>query len=172
MTNAIPPVEFTWNAVQSVMVPRRPRAADRLYVDGETYRLGIIEERSANSHSHYFAALNEAYANLPDELAERFPTVEHLRKVALIRTGFADEHTLTCSSKAEALRVAAFMRPVDEFSIVVAREATVTRYSAKSQSMRAMGAAEFQRSKQAVLEYVSALIGTTRRELEHAGASA
>jgi hypothetical protein len=161
-----PPMEFVWNGERSVMEPRRRNVADRTYVDGETYRLGVIEERSANSHNHYFAALAEAYANLPDHLIEQFPTVEHLRKYALIKTGYADQHTLVCSSKAEAQRFAKFLKPVDEFSVVIAREATVTRYTAKSQSLKAMGREDFQLSKAAVLDYVASLIGTSARELE------
>lgn len=167
------PQYFTWNAERSVMVPRNRSLADRTWVDGETYRLGVIEERSAASHSHYFAALTEAWASLPHEQAERFPTVEHLRKYALIRTGYHNSDSFVCGSKAEAVRLAAFIRPTDEFSVIDVSAATVTRYSAKSQSKRAMGAEEFQRSKTAVLDYAASLIGVERKALEqNAGASA
>jgi hypothetical protein len=168
----IPPLAFNWDAARSVMVPRQPKLADKVFTDCQFYRLGVIEERSGSSHNHYFAALNEAWSNLPDDLAERFPTSEHLRKFALIKTGYADQHTLACSSKAEALRIAAFLKPVDEFSVIVVRDATVTRYTARSQSNRAMGAKDFQLSKAAVLDFVATLIGTSTRELEQAGANA
>jgi hypothetical protein len=103
--------------------------------------------------------------SLPDHLAEKFPTAEHLRKWALIRAGYSDSHTITCASKAEALRVAAFIRPIDEFAVVVTQGATVTRYTAKSQSRRAMGAKEFQDSKTKIMEVVARMIGVEPAQL-------
>jgi len=154
---------FQWDG--EAMRPMRSRLADREYVVGEKYRLGVIEDRSANSHSHYFAALHEAWTNLPDDQAERFPTVEHLRKYALIQSGFRDERSIACASKAEALRVAAFIKPMDEYAVVIVREAVVLVYTAKSQSMKAMGKAAFQESKSKVLEIVSIMIGVTPNDL-------
>lgn len=159
------PQLFVWDAGRSVMVPVRRALADKTYVDGESYRLGVIEERSANSHSHYFAALNEAWMNLPDDMAERFPTVEHLRKYALIQAGFRDERSIACASKAEALRIAAFIKPMDGYAVVIVREAVVTVLTAKSQSMKAMGKEDFQQSKQKVLDLVSVMIGVTPDDL-------
>ena len=70
--------------------------------------------------------------------------------------------SIVASSKAEALRVAAFIRPVDEFAVVTVIEAVVTIYTAKSQNMRAMGKKGFRASADAVLDFVSAMIGTSR----------
>ncbi|WP_234840443.1 hypothetical protein [Sinorhizobium meliloti] len=71
------------------------------------------------------------------------------------------------------MRLAAFIRPIDAFSVVDVKEATVTRYVAKSQSMKAMGKQDFQESKTAVLDFLDDLIGvelgTTQR---NAGAAA
>lgn len=159
------PQSFTWDAERSVMVPVRRLTADKTYVDGELYRLGVVEERSLNSHNHFFAALHEAWLNLPELMAERFPTEEHLRRTALIEKGWHNSHTLACASNAQAVRVAAFMKPIDEFAVVIVRGSTVTRYTAKSQSARAMGREEFQKSKQDVLDYVADLIGKTPKEL-------
>lgn len=147
------------------MVPLRPRLADKEYCIGELYRLGVIEERSRNTHNHYFALLHEAWSNLPDDLAERFQTEEHLRKYALVKAGYFDERSIVCGSKAEAQRVAAFIKPMDDFAIVTVSEATVRVYTAKSQSKRAMGAKDFQDSKTKVLEIVAALIGVTPEAL-------
>lgn len=170
---AIPPLTFRY--IDGHMVPRSRAQADRHYVDGETYTLEEHAARSLNSHNHYFAAVHSAWLNLPESIADNFHNEEHLRKYALIKCGFADSHTLVCSSKAEAQRVAGFMRPHDEFGIVTVSEATVTRFIAKSQSMRAMGKVEFARSKDAVLEFLANLIGTTPQTLtnqNHAGATA
>ena len=145
---------------------------DREFVVGQHYVLEAIEERSAASHRHYFAAINEAWKNLPERVADRYSSPEHLRKAALIHEGYRDERSIVCASKAEAQRVAAFIRPMDSYAVVVVREAVVIVYTAQSQSMRAMGKAAFAKSKDAVLDYVAGLIGTPREALNQAGEAA
>lgn len=164
------PLWFKWNG--EVMRPLNPRAADRQYVIGESYRLEHREERSEASHRQYFAALHEAWMNLPDDMAASLPTSEHLRKYALIRAGFRDERSIIANSKAEALRLAAFVKPMDEYAIVSVSGSAVVVLTAKSQSIRAMGKAEFQRSKDAVLDLVAGLLGSSRDEIVGAGESA
>jgi hypothetical protein len=152
------PVLFQWDG--EVMVPkaRFAKACDEAYTVGETYRMVVQEQRSLVSHNHYFATLQDIWESLPEEFGDRIPSAEHLRKFALIRTGFRDERSIVCASKAEAQRLAAFIKPMDDFALVVVNEATVTVYTAKSQSMKAMGKADFQRSKDAVLDYCQGLI--------------
>lgn len=163
MSNDIPPLAFHWDG--ECMTPKLPRLADRHFVIGEQYTLVPHEERSANSHRHYFASLRECWLNLPENLAERFQDADALRKYCLIKAGFADQRSLVCASKAEAERVAAFIRSRDGFSIVTVSGATVVEFTARSQSARAMGKEEFQRSKTAVLETASAMIGVDVGEL-------
>jgi hypothetical protein len=117
-------------------------------------------ERSMRSHRHYFSALADLWDTLPERYATEqwAQSTEHLRKYALIKTGYCDTTTLVCKSDAEAQRVAAFMRPIDEFSIVLAKGATVVRYTAKSQSVKAMGNADFQQSTADVLAFCDALV--------------
>ncbi|MDO1560383.1 hypothetical protein Q0812_13190 [Brevundimonas sp. 2R-24] len=83
------------------------KRANEEYGLGEVVSLIPHEGRSQASHRHYFASVAEAWLNLPENLAERFATSEHLRKYALIQTGHRDERTMVCSSKAEAQRLAA-----------------------------------------------------------------
>lgn len=144
----------------------RKRAAEQ-FGDGQVVLMEAQEERSMRSHRFYFACLREAWQNLPESVALETwaQSTEHLRKYALIRTGFSESQTLIASSAAEASRFAAFLRPTDEFSIVLARGVEVIRFTAKSQSVKAMGAKEFQRSKVAVLEFVAGLIGVTSDQL-------
>jgi hypothetical protein len=157
---------FRWNAEQSVMVPLRKAYADRTFVDGEEYRLGIIEERSAASHSHFFAALNDAWMNLNEEDSIRFPSVDILRSHALIKTGFSQSQEYICNSKAEAVRLASFLQRLDDYSVVVVSGSAVQRMVARSQAYRSMGKAEFEASKQAVLDYVAGMIGVTTKSLK------
>lgn len=146
------------------------KRADQSYTVGEVYRLVTFEERSQATHNHYFAALQNGFDNLPDSMRDQFPTVEHLRKKLLIRAGYADERSIVCASKAEAQRVAAFIRPIDEYAVVTVREAVVRVFTAQSQAMRAMGARRFGESKQAVLDQLDDLLGVERGETSRSAA--
>ena len=152
-----PPMVFTWDGI--VMHPRHPRLADKHFVVGMDYIMVEEEPRSGPSHRQFFACVNEAWKNVPEDMAERWPTAEHMRKWALIQTGYCDETTVVCASRAEALRWVAIARGLDDFCIAVPRDSVVTIYRAKSQSMRAMGKRDFQASKDAVLGKLAEVIG-------------
>lgn len=147
-----------WNGDGFDVLRRQKERADKELVVGQRYVLEALEERSQASHGHYFAALTEAWVNAPHAITDRFPTPEAFRKYCLIMTGWRDEQSLVCSSRAEAMRIAAFIKPVDEFAVVSVNEAVVVRWTAKSQSYRAMGKAEFQKSKDSVLQFADDLI--------------
>lgn len=161
------PQPFTWDG--EVMRPRRPRAADREFVVGETYVLERWESRSTLSHNHEFAWLAEAWKNLPEDVAELYPTPEHLRKRALIQAGYFDETVVDVGTKAGALRVAAIMQHDDLFAHVVTRGTMVVRRIAKSQARNRMNKKDFQESKQAILEIVAAMLKVEPTQLEQEG---
>lgn len=165
------PLHYTWDGESFAPLPRFARLADKQFVVGEQYRLEVCEERSRASHNFFFASISEAWKNLPDDLAERFQTPDHLRKFALIKSGYHDERSVVCASKAEAQRIAAFIKPIDDYAIVVVNEATVRFFTAKSQSMKAMGKKDFAASKTAVLDVVSAMIGVDTKALDGARAA-
>lgn len=164
------PLTYRWLGDSFEILPRHQKAADAEFVIGEVYTLEEVKGRSQVSHNHFFAAVHSGWLNLPEQKAERFPTSEHLRKWCLIKSGFHDQRSIVAASKAEALRVAAFIRPIDEFAVVVVSECTVTVYTAKSQSKKAMGAADFQASKQAVLDLIDSMLavspGDTQKNAE------
>ncbi|WP_431861469.1 hypothetical protein [Azospirillum sp.] len=128
---------------------------------GEVYRLSEHQDRSDASHRHYFACINEAWENLTEHMAAQFPTPDHLRKFALIKAGHADSRQMVASSKAEAVRLAAFIKPIDDYALVLVDGAVVTVWTARTQNMRAMDRKTFQASKDAVLAIVAEMIGTT-----------
>jgi len=152
------PLPFFWDGSAMVPPSRFAKQADQQFVIGETYTLAEVQDRSSASHRHYFALINDAWMNLPEAQGERFPSAESLRKYALVKAGYRDERSIVCASKAEAHRVASFIKPMDEYAIVFVFEATVTVYTAKSQSVRAMGKAEFQASKDAVIAVLAEMI--------------
>ena len=61
---------------------------------------------------------------------------------------------------------------LDDFAIVVVTGSVVTRFTAKSQSQRAMGKADFQASKDAVLDLAAQLIGATPQQIEESARTA
>ena len=135
------------------------RRADSLYGAGECVNMAPVEERTAASHAHYFAVIGDAWRTLPEYLAETFASPEHLRKWALIKAGYRDERSVVCASKAEAQRIAAFIKPMDDYAVVSVSGTAVVVLTAKSQSMRAMGKADFLASKEAVLNVLAELLG-------------
>jgi len=161
------PLVYQWTGAAMQPLGRFARTAAEAFTEGEQYRMEAIEARSWNSHNHQFAWLHDAWLNLPERFAIEpwAQSSEHLRKYALIKTGFCSTQTWVCGTKAEALRWAGNMRPEDEYSIVVAQGNTVIRYTAKSQSVRAMGAKDFQASKAAILDFIAGLLDVTPAEL-------
>lgn len=149
---------YQWDGLSMVPMPRFQQKCDDQFVVGELYNLEIKEDRSANSHKQYFAAVREYWVNLPELIEDNFPTDEHLRKWALIKCGYYDERSMVASSKAEALRIASFVKPSDDFAIVTVNECVVQVFTAKSQSTKAMGKRVFQESKEAVLNFLEDLV--------------
>lgn len=155
-----------WRFNGAVMVPMRPELAERQFRPDGRYLLEAHHERSYQRHKAYFASLHEAWSSLA---VDDFPTAEHLRKFALIRTGYYDERVLVCDTAAQAERVAAFVRPMDEFAIVIRDDNLIRVETAKSQSYKAMGRDAFNASMEDVLNYVANLIGVRREELDAQG---
>ncbi|RAK29114.1 hypothetical protein C7374_105165 [Falsochrobactrum ovis] len=144
------------------MVPVSPYwagRADRQFVIGETYKMVEHHDRSQASHNHYFASIANAWNTLPDDLLVEYPTAEHLRKKMLVKCGYADERSIVCATKADAERLAAFVKPMDTYAVVIHSEAVVKVFTAQSQGMKAMGKREFQESKEAVLAAIDKLLG-------------
>jgi len=140
---------------------QQARIAREAYEDGQLVAMAPFEQRSTASHNHHFAWVAEAWNSLPEGLACQpwAASPDHLRKYALIRTGFCNSMQVIAGSHAAALRVAAAFRSLDEYAVVTVDGQTVTHLTAQSQSMRAMGKNRFQESKTAVLEFIAGLIG-------------
>lgn len=160
------PLKYVWTGEGWEPTRHFRTMANKLFVVGEERLLEDYLERSKSSHDHEFAWLAEAWKNLPETLADQFPTPDHLRKRALIDAGFYVETIIDAGTNAAALRVAVFARGEDQFAAVVVRGPIVVVRKAKSQSRRAMDRVEFQKSKQGVLDVVSAMIGVTPDELQ------
>ncbi len=167
------PIRYAWNG--SVMTPHASwlRMARRQFENGHDYDLQVYEARTAASHRHYFAAVNEAFKNLPENVSARFPSPEHLRKWALVQTGYHEERHIACDSERQARAVGALCRSLDEYAVISIGGNVVQVWTAKSQRVSKMDRKTFEESKKAVLDLIASMIGTTAEALyENAGRNA
>jgi hypothetical protein len=155
-------VIFEWDGDALRPLARFHNLINSEFVVGERYRADVQEDRSWVSHKHQFAWLHEAWLSLPEHVAARFLNEDHLRKHALIAGGFCDSTSIACSSRAEAERWFKFLTKDDPYCIVRIEGGTIMKFTAQSQSTRAMGKQRFQQSKEAVLDYVDGLLQTER----------
>jgi len=162
------PLPYVWDGAVLRPLPAFAKIAAESFRVGEVVAMAPAELRSPPSHRHYFACVREAWVNLPEEHAARFASDEHLRKYALIKAGYRNERSIVCASKIEARRIAAFIRPIDDYAVVIVEGAVIAQFTAKSQSATAMSKAEFQASKDAVLGILAEMIGVDPTTLARA----
>ena len=127
---------------------------------GAVHGWQMAENRSKASHDHFFAIINEAWKNLPEDMGDDFPSPEHLRKWALIKAGFCSETRIACANNNEAMTLATKAKAMDKYSIVAIDGKAVTIWTADSQRRDAMGRQAFQEAKERALHIISNLLGT------------
>lgn len=133
---------------------------------GEVHGWQLAEARSKASHDHFFACVNEAWKNLPEDIAEEFPSPEHLRKWALIKAGFCTETRIACANNEEAMKLAVKAKSMDKYSLADISGRVVTIWTADSQRRDEMGRKVFQDAKERCLHILSDLIGTDATTLK------
>lgn len=171
------PINLIWNG-ETFEPANKFWAAkcDQRFVVGQGYAMDQVHQRSLASHGHYFAELNEVHQSLPDHLEEKFPTVEKMRKHALIRTGYCNTTTHSFSGFGDAKTFEAAINHyskafrADDYQIVIREGCIVTVYQAMSQDMSSMDKQTFEASKDAVLNWCHSLIGSDRPEQVRASA--
>lgn len=153
--------------------PYWAKVCDRQFAVGENVLMERREDRSIATHNHEFAWLRDAWMNLPEHLAELYPSPEHLRKRGLIQAGYYNEQIVDAGTNAAAIRVASAFRSRDDFLLVIVRGPLVVIREAKSQSRRAMDKREFQESKTKLMAVVAEMIGVAPNSLtQEAGKAA
>ena len=138
---------------------RHAKQCDAAFVVGQRYMVEAEQPRSMAQHRHYFAQIKEAWSNLREDVAEQYPSVEALRKFALIRTGYCHETMKVFETHRDAVMAASFVAALDDFAVVDVSDNVLRCWRAKSQSVNDMGADEFRRSKEDVLRFVAGMIG-------------
>lgn len=187
----IVPVTFVWRDAEvidddgvatrrKVMAPlaRFDNICGRQFHDGEEYPLVPLEARSRASHGHYFACIHDGFQNLPENIAARWPSEEHMRKWLLIETGWFEEKDFDCPDELFAKRLATFVRTENEYARISihrvdGKRCKVIIRTAKSQSAAAMGKQAFEASKKDVLDLLEHMTAVPRGTLmREAGKSA
>jgi len=179
-----PPMFFRWREAKRGeigMFPVQPSVAASWFADGELYRLEAIEERSGKQHRRYFATIRESWGTINELDAGRFPTPEHLRAYALVKTGWYEEKAIPLPTRVEAMKVAAWTRNFDSFAVILVSPVdpedpegptAVKVHTAKSQSIRNMKNEDFKKSSEQVLHFIDDLLGVARGTVRNQRGSA
>lgn len=153
------PVVFEWDGENMATLARFTALANAQYVVGERYALIPYDQRSRVSHDHYFCCVRAAFQNWPEDYPLELPTEDALRYHALIQTGHYDQiigsYETPAAADASARDLA---RRVEYAEFSVFENVAVLRFP-KTQKKKVMGAALFQKSKQDVLDFLSAVLG-------------
>ena len=152
------PIFADWDGNFFKPLKRFSKICENELTIGDKYQIEIVEKRSLKSHNFYFARLQELFMNLPESIADEFPSVEHLRKYALIKAGYHKTWAFSLEENGYSSSLKAMVKTLDEYAIILSDGSQYQVYTAKSQSMKEMGKDEFNKSKQAVLEVIEAMI--------------
>ena len=166
-------VRMKWLNGTLVPASRDSHAAlENMLENGKNYDVNVVLPTTQKSRGHFFCSLAEAFSNLPEAVRLDIPSVEHLRKRALIHTGWAHKFVIPCSSGKGLKNLWRLMRETDEYVVCIEKPDNVLEvYKARSMSSREMQRTEFQRCKDDVLKYAWGLVGIdppSKADLEHA----
>jgi len=122
------------------------------------------------SRRYFFAALRDAWANLPDAMRDQFPNAEVLRKHSLIAIGYCDVITLACGSKTAAPQIASAFRMKDQYCVATVRGDVVTIYTARSMARRVLLKKDFLRVADQVFAWIAQTTGIDPSQSQEAAA--
>lgn len=149
-------------------LPRHLKYCQATFAVGERLMIDVQAPRNMAAHRFYFAELKSIWNSLPEDIAEQYPSAEHMRKYALCKVGFCHETKSVFTSHRDAVLAAAFAAASKDYAIVDVEKNVLRCWVPESQSVRAMGADRFKRSCRAVLDYGYGLIGVARQDGEKA----
>jgi hypothetical protein len=163
------PVDYQWDEKAEVMRPLK-RYLTQMHescIHGAVYRLEP-SRRSQKQHNFQFREIDIAWHNLPEELQERFPSSEHLRKWALCKAGYCNRTESVFESEEKAREVERMILRFEQYAVVEVRGNVLIAMLAWSQNKKAMGGTLFAESLDAVLDVIANLLGTTAEALKRA----
>lgn len=160
----IEPIAFLWTGREMVPLDRFRALANRQFRSGQEYALVPHQGRSDASHNHYFACIKKGWENLPENLADKFPSPEALRKRCLVLEGYADQVDHVCSNDGAA-KLIALVRKLDPYTVMQRSGNVLSIWTPQSQDKASMGHEAFELSKTKVLERIANMCGITVKEL-------
>ncbi len=153
------PIIAEWDGEVFKPLPRHAKTCAEQYVIGERYFIDAQPPASEKSRRFFHAQLADLWRSLPEEIAERWPTVESFRKAGLIACGYAHKTEAVCATNQQAQALAASYGRMNDYAVVEIRDRAICIWVAKSQKRGAMSPDEHKAANRAVLEWAAAQIG-------------
>lgn len=116
------------------------------------------DEVSDAERAAFFAQVGEAWKNLPDDLAARYPSPDHIRKRALVTTGHCDITDHVCESEHEIGMIQRFAAR-NEYAVLVRKDMVIRELVPKSMKKGGMTKKEFREAAEDVRRVLSELLG-------------
>lgn len=160
------PILAMWTGETFIPASRHYKALDAELVAGERYMIEAQPLQSEKSRRFYHAQLADLWQSLPEEIAERWPTVESFRKAGLIACGYCHKTEAVCATNQQAQALAASYARLDDYVVVEIKDRCISVWTAKSQKKSVMtDPQERKAANRAVLEWAAAQVGVARDEI-------
>lgn len=158
-------IACVWDGDHFVPLQREAKRCDEVFVVGRRYVVEVMDLQSAAKRAMFHATLNDIYASLPDDLAQRWLNVEAFRKWLTIRAGYAEERQIIYATKTDAERSVLLAQALAPYAIVERRDCVVTVWTAKSTAARAMDGRTFSKLVDDVLAKAAEVTGIDPRDM-------
>ena len=187
------PIKFVWRYVdvadadgvvdmRLAMVPARGygrRAIAQFGAEDSEHVLEPVVDRNMRFHNACFAALHDAWMNLPEKVSARWPSEEHFRKWLLCnKSEFFDEKEHMLPNEESAHAFAAHVRLDSPYASIYGPRPTLRGFLVivrrpRSQAVRNMKPSDFKESMNQILDAAAEFVGVKRGELmKNAGRAA
>lgn len=166
------PILVQWDGSAFIPAKRHYKALDAELVVGEQYVIEPQKAVSEKARRFFHAQLSDLWRTLPEEVAERWPTVESFRKAGLIACGFCHKTEAVCATNQQAQALAASYARLDDYVVVEIRDRVIAVWTARSQRKNAMDGETRKAANKAVLEWAAAQVGVAPTALANASEAA
>lgn len=151
----------TWDGTGFIPARRHEKACAAELVIGASYVIESRKPASEKARRFFHAQLADLWRNLPEEMAERWPSVEAFRKAGLIACGYCHKTEAVCATNQQAQALAASYARLDDYVVVEIRDRVICVWTARSQRRSAMGSDERKAANGAVLDWAAAQVGVS-----------
>jgi hypothetical protein len=157
---------------EGAFVPLNPAQVSKKFKDGELYFFKADTRRYWPRHQWFMATIRSCWESLPEDLQERFPNPEFLRKHLLIKAGYSKVTKIKYSSKQEAFATASLVsKLMDDYSEIKVDGTTLRMETARSQAIKItdddelMSNEEFTESCEMVFNSLAIMLGAAKEDI-------